>query len=48
MAKISTLGWRRTARLDVVSTTDGQPISSNAKVSHPYHWAPFILIGNAL
>ncbi|MBE9079887.1 CHAT domain-containing protein [Romeria aff. gracilis LEGE 07310] len=31
-----------------VQTLDGQPRSEATDLAHPYHWAPFILIGNGL
>ncbi|MEL6331387.1 MAG: tetratricopeptide repeat protein [Cyanobacteria bacterium J06626_26] len=31
-----------------VTTLDGHPIHAAVSTNHPYHWAPFILIGNAL
>ncbi|MEO1182787.1 MAG: hypothetical protein AAFX51_18560 [Cyanobacteria bacterium J06636_28] len=37
----------RTASFEV-TTLDGHPIHAAVSTNHPYHWAPFILIGNAL
>lgn len=31
-----------------VATWDGQPANGTPATDHPYYWAPFILIGNAL
>ncbi len=31
-----------------VTTHEGLPVIANTSTAHPYHWAPFILIGNAL
>lgn len=36
------------ARIDVISTQTGLPAGVSNNLSHPYYWAPFILIGNAL
>lgn len=33
--------------IQIVSTETGQPLTGN-DLSHPYYWAPFILIGNGL
>ncbi|MGB5973968.1 MAG: CHAT domain-containing protein, partial [Nodosilinea sp.] len=33
--------------VDIISTATGQPITGS-NLSHPYYWAPFILIGNGL
>ncbi|MEO0396535.1 MAG: tetratricopeptide repeat protein [Cyanobacteria bacterium P01_A01_bin.137] len=31
-----------------VASADGRALVSNTSIAHPYHWAPFIMIGNAL
>ncbi|MBE7385096.1 MAG: tetratricopeptide repeat protein [Leptolyngbya sp. SIO1E4] len=33
--------------IEIISTETGQPLTGN-DLSHPYYWAPFILIGNGL
>jgi CHAT domain-containing protein/tetratricopeptide (TPR) repeat protein len=33
--------------IEIISTETGEPITSS-RLSHPYYWAPFILIGNGL
>lgn len=32
----------------VIDVQPSQPSSVSANLSHPYYWAPFILIGNGL
>ncbi|WP_228022067.1 CHAT domain-containing protein [Vasconcelosia minhoensis] len=32
----------------IVQTPEGEPITNAPELAHPYHWAPFILIGNGL
>ena len=40
---------RRSGETDInVTVTSGDRSSSTANFSHPYYWAPFILIGNSL
>jgi CHAT domain-containing protein/Tfp pilus assembly protein PilF len=41
-------GVDRRAGIDVVSKQTGLPLSVADSLSHPYYWAPFILIGNGL
>lgn len=41
-------GIPRGATIEVVSTSTGLPPSVANNLSHPYYWAPFILIGNGL
>ena len=41
-------GVERGASIDVISTRTGLPIAVVETLSHPYYWAPFILIGNGL
>jgi CHAT domain-containing protein/Tfp pilus assembly protein PilF len=41
-------GVERGASIDVISTRTGLPASVANRLSHPYYWAPFILIGNGL
>ncbi|WP_204153574.1 tetratricopeptide repeat protein [Leptolyngbya sp. CCY15150] len=41
-------GVERGASIDVISTRTGLPIAVAETLSHPYYWAPFILIGNGL
>jgi CHAT domain-containing protein/Tfp pilus assembly protein PilF len=41
-------GVDRRAGIDVVSSQTGLPVSVADRLSHPYYWAPFILIGNGL
>jgi len=45
----TTLGGKRS---DIETRLDGQSrkkdILGNERLSHPYYWAPFILIGNGL
>ena len=36
------------ASLLAISSETGQPLVSGTPISHPYHWAPFVIIGNAL
>jgi CHAT domain-containing protein len=36
------------AWIEVVSTRTGLPPQVSNNLSHPYYWAPFILIGNGL
>ena len=36
------------ASLLAISSETGQPLVGNTPISHPYHWAPFVIIGNAL
>jgi CHAT domain-containing protein len=39
---------RRSGETDINVTVLGDRAPSNANFSHPYYWAPFILIGNSL
>ncbi|TVQ11318.1 MAG: CHAT domain-containing protein, partial [Leptolyngbya sp. DLM2.Bin27] len=41
-------GVDRRASVDVISTQTGLPLGVADRLSHPYYWAPFILIGNGL
>jgi CHAT domain-containing protein len=41
-------GVERGASVEVISTRTGLPVSVASSLSHPYYWAPFILIGNGL
>ena len=41
-------GVERGASVEVISTRTGLPLSVANSLSHPYYWAPFILIGNGL
>ncbi|MEM9220236.1 MAG: CHAT domain-containing protein, partial [Cyanobacteria bacterium P01_F01_bin.150] len=41
-------GEARSARLDIVDKDTGEIVNPYHAVSHPYYWAPFILIGNGL
>jgi CHAT domain-containing protein len=46
----SAVGGNR-ATVEVIDTATGQPLQGSASgdsLSHPYFWAPFILIGNGL
>ena len=36
------------ASIAIINTRTGQPLSRSSDLSHPYYWAPFILIGNGL
>ncbi len=47
---LSTVGGSRgeDAWIEVVSTRTGLPPQVSNHLSHPYYWAPFILIGNGL
>jgi CHAT domain-containing protein/tetratricopeptide (TPR) repeat protein len=38
----------RGASIEVVSTRTGLPVNVANTLTHPYYWAPFILIGNGL
>ncbi|MEM9220197.1 MAG: tetratricopeptide repeat protein [Cyanobacteria bacterium P01_F01_bin.150] len=38
----------RGASLDIIDIRTGQPLAQSIDLSHPYYWAPFILIGNGL
>lgn len=44
---LSIVGDTRGVSIEVVSIETGQPINTDT-LSHPYYWAPFILIGNGL
>ncbi len=39
---------RGDAAIEIISTRTGLPASVSDRLSHPYYWAPFILIGNGL
>ncbi|MBE9138016.1 tetratricopeptide repeat protein [Nodosilinea sp. LEGE 07088] len=41
-------GVDRGASIDIVSTQTGLPLTVADSLTHPYYWAPFILIGNGL
>jgi CHAT domain-containing protein len=41
-------GERGTATVTVIDSTTGEPVTYDNDLSHPYYWAPFILIGNGL
>jgi CHAT domain-containing protein/tetratricopeptide (TPR) repeat protein len=41
-------GLDQRAGIDVVSRRTGLPVTVVDNLSHPYYWAPFILIGNGL
>ena len=41
-------GIDRRAGVEVISTQTGLPLTVADRLSHPYYWAPFILIGNGL
>ncbi|HEY9816023.1 MAG TPA: CHAT domain-containing protein, partial [Candidatus Obscuribacterales bacterium] len=41
-------GIERGASVEVISRRTGLPASVASSLSHPYYWAPFILIGNGL
>ncbi len=43
---LSVVGEQR-GTIELISTATGEPISAD-DLSHPYYWAPFILIGNGL
>jgi CHAT domain-containing protein len=43
----SAVGGQR-ASIEVVGSRTGQPGRDSSDLSHPYYWAPFILIGNGL
>lgn len=45
---LSLTGESRGASLYVIDTSTGEPIDVKGTISHPYYWAPFILIGNGL
>jgi CHAT domain-containing protein len=36
------------ASVEFIDTGTGEPITFTGSLSHPYYWAPFILIGNGL
>ncbi|MGB3494131.1 MAG: CHAT domain-containing protein, partial [Elainellaceae cyanobacterium] len=44
----SVLEGERGVEVEIVDTRTGQPLSQSNDLSHPYYWAPFILIGNGL
>ncbi|MEM9215342.1 MAG: tetratricopeptide repeat protein [Cyanobacteria bacterium P01_F01_bin.150] len=41
-------GETNPAGLQIIDIHTGQPLSQSSNLSHPYYWAPFILIGNGL
>ncbi len=41
-------GERGTGTIAIVDQRTGQPLSQSSDLTHPYYWAPFILIGNGL
>ncbi|MEM9220195.1 MAG: tetratricopeptide repeat protein [Cyanobacteria bacterium P01_F01_bin.150] len=41
-------GERGGATLNLIDTRTGHPLAQSSDLSHPYYWAPFILIGNGL
>ena len=43
----SAAAGNRRANVEVINTLTGEPFSPG-RLSHPYYWAPFILIGNGL
>ncbi|MGJ3251917.1 MAG: tetratricopeptide repeat protein [Elainellaceae cyanobacterium] len=38
----------RGIEVEIMDTHTGQPLSQSSSLTHPYYWAPFILIGNGL
>ncbi|MGK7891152.1 MAG: CHAT domain-containing protein, partial [Leptolyngbyaceae cyanobacterium] len=42
------LGGERGLTMEFVDTPTGEPAAQGPYLSHPYYWAPFILIGNGL
>ena len=44
----SVLDVQRNATIEVIDTRTRQALSQRDDLSHPYYWAPFILIGNGL
>ncbi|MBD2091289.1 tetratricopeptide repeat protein [Microcoleus sp. FACHB-1515] len=45
---LTAVGEPRGATITAISTRTGLPASVSNNLSHPYYWAPFILIGNGL
>jgi len=43
---LDSLGIER-GTIEIIGNATGRPIKQSA-LSHPYYWAPFILIGNGL
>ena len=42
------LEGERGVEVEIIDTRTGQRLSQSSDLSHPYYWAPFILIGNGL
>ncbi|MGB3491857.1 MAG: CHAT domain-containing protein [Elainellaceae cyanobacterium] len=42
------LAGERGVEVEITDTRTGQPLAQSSDLSHPYYWAPFILIGNGL